>query len=767
MFPRKKFAFFELFIYLFCGLSACLLGYIGNNGEPFALAFLFACGGAGVSLMPCIIGIAFFCLFFSNATVFYVMAGQTAALALCIGLCRRYTKNKSLQQLFSFITLCAALVAFIFISPFQEYPTFNVLEWSMTALTQKVIIACAILLLAAMFTIALKALLHKFLKCRFRGDELIFSAVLYVAVSVGFCRFFGFNAYMGASFFLILLFTQVTKDSSALVFACLVGFPAWIVVGASIERFIFYALAILFFIKYGRISGVCAFLTTFFLYGFFDGIYAYPTELLTEQLLSAVIPALLFICTPAPFLRLLENELIFYREKHLSRIAINRNRSAIGEKLFEISAVFKEIQTTFSTLGTTQAEEGAKEYIRSCVIESVCKTCTQCAVCMKNNVPALLDKIIDIGCLKGKVSIMDTPATLTKLCNRQSDLLHAINRQIGDYTKYMLEVENAASGRALLANQALGVSEILRNIALEQSKPLTIYSEKERALSTALLKAGIVCSEVLIFGEEEQFTVSLVSFGKTDVKRIAAIASALFEIPMIISERIALSQDKFCCILRKKPLYDAAFGISSSAKQGETACGDTHSVIRIDERTFMVALSDGMGSGEYAKQVSECTISLLESFYKAKMPSSLVLSTINKLLSFSREETFACVDIAVMHLDFARADIVKIGSPMGFILSNTTLKILDNSSLPLGILESVHPETNSYPLQENDVLLFLSDGVTDAFHSTTDLYETLSILPRSNPQELADALLNKAIDAYGGIAKDDMTAIAVRLFKSI
>ena len=64
-------------------------------------------------------------------------------------------------------------------------------------------------------------------------------------------------------------------------------------------------------------------------------------------------------------------------------------------------------------------------------------------------------------------------------------------------------------------------------------------------------------------------------------------------------------------------------------------------MIRIDERKFMVALSDGMGSGEYAKKVSETAISLLESFYRAKMPSDLVLSTVNKLLSFSKEETFA------------------------------------------------------------------------------------------------------------------------------
>jgi stage II sporulation protein E len=205
--------------------------------------------------------------------------------------------------------------------------------------------------------------------------------------------------------------------------------------------------------------------------------------------------------------------------------------------------------------------------------------------------------------------------------------------------------------------------------------------------------------------------------------------------------------------------------VATLKKTGETASGDTHSVLKINERTFLVALCDGMGSGEYAKRISECTISLLESFYRAKMPSDLILSTINKLLTFNKEETFACVDIAVINLDTGKADIVKIGSPLGFILTGSTVRVLEGGALPLGILDSLHPDTASYTLAEGDVLLFLSDGITDAFGSTSDLVETLKTMPIGNPQCLADTLLQRAITAYGGTSKDDMTVLAVRIFK--
>ena len=159
----------------------------------------------------------------------------------------------------------------------------------------------------------------------------------------------------------------------------------------------------------------------------------------------------------------------------------------------------------------------------------------------------------------------------------------------------------------------------------------------------ALLNAGIVCSEIMIFGEEENLTVSLVTFGKADVKKIAAVASHLFQTTMMISERLMLSQDKFCCVLRKKPCFDAAFGVATIKKQGESVSGDTHTVIKIDERRFMVALADGMGSGEYARKISESTMSLLESFYRAKMPPSIILSTVNKLLTENAKLVFNAV----------------------------------------------------------------------------------------------------------------------------
>ena len=762
----KKLEFPRILLYLFFGASAFFLQAVGDNAEPLSLALVYAFVSVGFAPLPCaVLGALPALLSFKVFDVFLLFAE-----CILVGFgqfIQSKITNRGLQKsgLISLLCLTAALALFVWLAPFATYNFPFPLKYTPNAITQKVLISAFIFLLSASFSVAVKALLKKFLKCRLRADEMIFSVLFFAIIGVGICRLLGLNAYMGVAFFILLLFCCATKDASGMLCAFCLSLPPLLAFGVSPVMFFLYGTAVCAMIKSGRIAAACALLLCFFGFGYFEGLYYSATPQLVSAILSVLLPTLLFILIPTPAIRFLENKLLYYREKHLSRIAINRNRAAVGEKLFEISAVFREIQATFTTLCISDAETGAKEYIRSRVVEEGCANCPRYSVCEKKNLTPALDALVSVGCVKGKVTLIDIPRALADACNNQTTLLYALNRQLGEYNRYVTETENAATGRALLAGQAQGVSEILKVLALEQSQPLQIYTEKERAFSVALLRAGIVCSEVLIYGEEENLTLSLVTFGNADVKIIAQVATQLFNAPMMISERLPLSDEKFCCVLRRKPYFDAAFGVATAKKKGANVSGDTHSVIKIDERKFMVALSDGMGSGEYARRISENTITLLESFYRAKMPAELILSSVNKLLTFNQEESFACVDIAVVDLDSGIADVVKIGSPIAFILSGNTVKILESASLPLGILDCLHPHTATYELAENDVLLFISDGISDAFGTAADLYECLRTIPTSNPQLLAESVLEGALRACGGVAKDDMTAVAVRLFQ--
>ena len=110
-------------------------------------------------------------------------------------------------------------------------------------------------------------------------------------------------------------------------------------------------------------------------------------------------------------------------------------------------------------------------------------------------------------------------------------------------------------------------------------------------------------------------------------------------------------------------------------------------------------------------------------------------------------------------------DFIKYGAPYGFIINDTGIKIVESSSLPLGILENIEVSVSKTDIQNGDVLLFFTDGISDAFSSSVDMIDFLRTLPSKNPQTLADEVMNKAILLNGGIKKDDMTTLAVRIFE--
>lgn len=340
--------------------------------------------------------------------------------------------------------------------------------------------------------------------------------------------------------------------------------------------------------------------------------------------------------------------------------------------------------------------------------------------------------------------------------------MFSLNRALTELRRSLLEEENAASGRALFAEQAHALADMLKKLAVAQSAPTGVHADSERALVRALARAGIGCDEVMVLGDlpDIYLTVS----GNFTQNRICRAATLALGIPLSLVMKRKIAEDKAVYLLHPTPRFDAAFGLASRVKQGEQACGDTSSIQRIDERRFLCALADGMGSGTYARRVSDCALTLIESLYRAGMAGETVLSTVNRLLAFNREESFACVDIATIDLDTGRADIVKIGSPLAFLLSQSNVEMLESESLPLGILDGIHPTTLTRTLNDGDVLVFFSDGITAAFGSSADLSDFLCRQPAANPQTLADKLLTEACNRAGCV-QDDMTVLAVRLFQ--
>ena len=157
---------------------------------------------------------------------------------------------------------------------------------------------------------------------------------------------------------------------------------------------------------------------------------------------------------------------------------------------------------------------------------------------------------------------------------------------------------------------------------------------------------------------------------------------------------------------------------------------------------------------------------------EAGFDKSITIKTINSILMLrSREEMFATADLCVMDLVEGTAEFIKIGGVPSYIRRQDKVEIIRQPALPIGILEDVEAENISVPIQDEDMIILMTDGILDAFAVVGDREEELAkfiaTLDTINPQEMADLIMQEALLHTGGKAKDDMTVMAGRVWKPI
>lgn len=615
-------------------------------------------------------------------------------------------------------------------------------------------------------TAAVRVWLIKGLKYRVSTDEFISAAVLLCAVGYGAVSVTGEYPWFAVSTLCVMLSASLLPGFTPLLFGVVLSVPPSLyyssftplAVGAII------ALAPITFSKYSTlltaVMTVAAETALYFFTSAFDGMRVYETFFL-------LLPPIIYAFVPAGYMKKLNKKLRIFRNDNLGRYNVNRTRASLSGKLYEVSAAFDEMSSSMAKLGkAVRSDDDLRVKVVDEIIYSTCASCSSFVKCRKNGSPdrGMLDKIITLGAAKGDLNLVDLPKAFTDECDHPESVVLRLNSLLKDYARGVAETEALESGRALVTAQTHGLAEILKNMAAGYSRRLEDSAGTEKKITDNLFACGIYVSEILVFGgENPEINIVLPPSGIASPYFLKAV-SEVVGYDLAISSRENVSGELSAVTLTRAPALDAAFGVASRVKSDKTKSGDTHSITKLAAGKFLVALNDGMGSGKNAEDASATAISLVETFYKSGLSSDLVLSTVNKALTFNREDDFTAMDLGVVDLYNGSADFIKIGTPYSFVITRDSVKIIEGSSLPLGILDEMRPTVCKTELKSGDTIVFVSDGVSDAFGSASDLIDFLTTEKAINPKTLAENIMDKALSLTDGIARDDMTAFCVRIF---
>ena len=333
-----------------------------------------------------------------------------------------------------------------------------------------------------------------------------------------------------------------------------------------------------------------------------------------------------------------------------------------------------------------------------------------------------------------------------------------------------------------VSSQLEGVSEVISQMAQEiEQKEDDPYLNQKQEILNLLKQKEIEVNDIKIkqsssgryFVEVFAPLCDDIEGKKCNIKKIAKIIEKILQTKFVIqSQNCGLREEKENCVFTyySEDKYKLQVGVATSTKEGSKVSGDSNIEAKLDDGKYLIALSDGMGSGEEANQSSRIAINMLAKLLKAGFDKETSLKLINSsLIANTKEDMYTTLDIQILDLFAGNMEFIKSGACPTFVKRNKEVQLLKSITLPTGIVEKNELIVYDYDLENGDILVMCSDGVIDSNTEYINkelwvkyLLEDISV---DDAQQIANMVLNEAIDNEFGMKKDDMTVIVAKVNK--
>ncbi len=605
------------------------------------------------------------------------------------------------------------------------------------------------------------------------SSELICGAIIFAILSDGLAGFTlaGFSFLKLVIPFLLLCVSYTTKGYNACLLAGVLGLGTML--GSNnavyVAPMVVWSLAITALRSRTRIFPALALVISELLCGYYFTLYYSYTWL---EILPVVIGCLIFVVLPTKWYDQIAVLLSSNSDRLAMKNIVNRNREVLSRRLNNLSEVFCDMDSVFRKLiKQSLSEEEVKTMLFEEVRGQICKGCPEYKHCHRTfsaDTKNMFEELIQISLEKGKITLLDIPSYLTSRCGKTNALIGEINTLTSQYKNYSSLVGNVDTSKMLIAEQLGGISNIMKGLAKEVDLLVSFDAVRENKIIDELAYNNIICTDAVVYEKDARTMMASLIVRDEDVDRmkLREVVSKVCGNKMMPYEVYPSSKAGLKTInLKTASRYDCVFGLANQNKSGSTVSGDCHTVLRLDGDKFMFAVCDGMGSGDKASEKSETAIGLIENFYKAGFDNETILSSVNQLLNLEKDEIFSTLDICVVDLRSGIADFVKMGSPSSYIRSSEECKIIEGGALPVGVIQNANALTKKVVVGEKDFIVICSDGVSDAFGSDGEMQDYIMTIKTANPQEFANAILEKALLSNNGYAVDDMTVLVVKIFQ--
>lgn len=369
----------------------------------------------------------------------------------------------------------------------------------------------------------------------------------------------------------------------------------------------------------------------------------------------------------------------------------------------------------------------------------------------------------------------------TEELDEMREIIKAIN------TSYRISKNNFIWQKKLdennknVSKQLKNVSKAINNIASSLKENTDEYESEKAEIEDLLKDKGILLKEISIKKENTGRVIVNAYTNICDdaegkncpIKPIDKALNKVFDEKFMLQDQkcgIRLNKNTCSYTFISDDKYIIQTGIAKTKKNDSIVSGDNISQIRLGDGKYMLAISDGMGSGANARRNSKIAISMLERLFSTGFDKETSINLINSaIMNANREEMYATLDIEILDLYAGKMQILKNGACPTYIKRGKNVSIIKSTSLPTGIVNDISVDTYDTDLNDGDIVVICSDGIIESNNEYANkelwLKYLLEEVQTDSPERIADIILHESIDNDFGKAKDDMTVIAFKVNK--
>jgi sigma-B regulation protein RsbU (phosphoserine phosphatase) len=224
-------------------------------------------------------------------------------------------------------------------------------------------------------------------------------------------------------------------------------------------------------------------------------------------------------------------------------------------------------------------------------------------------------------------------------------------------------------------------------------------------------------------------------------------------------------------LLRPVPDTDYGLDITARIHSAREVCGDLYDFLTYGTQQLGVALGDVSGKGSAAALYGAVATGILRSLAPHKLQPAELLRQLNQLVCDRRVEgRYMTICFATWQKARHKLRLANAGQTQPLLWKDGHVEQIKLSGFPIGIFDDATYEEWNVRLGSGDILLFFSDGLTEAsnregeFFGTGRIKDLLAANSHLSSGKLADRVLEEVEKfTQGGAITDDRALVVMKV----